>query len=96
MPESRTQPKLIVSDQDVDSAEREAVRREVLEQTKMGGDETKDRRFYDTVIRIILKRAKEIVPEGFGLDEVELHLDVDGKVFGTGIAGSIVLKLKTR
>jgi len=87
---------LEISDSDLDKSEREALETEVLATRTLGAQEEVNRKILDLLPKLIAERVRQIIPDDFELDSLELKFDVQGKLFGAGVGGEVVAKLKKR
>lgn len=82
---------LILSDKDIDAAVVAQVRAQRGGAIVLGGPEEL-RAVFDAIPSAIGRRVRAIMPEGFCVREIELKLNLGGKVLGIGIEGEVVVK----
>jgi len=77
-------------------ADKTALKAELLATRKLGEEPDTERRIIDLLPKVIAERVKQIIPDDFELAELELKFEVQGKLFGAGVGGEVVAKLKSK
>ena len=91
---SASRPVLVVEEQDLPASLRSSMKATAQGTRVLGGAGDGARAFWDGVLEAVVRRAGAVAPEGFRVRELEINLDVEGKLFGTGISGSVSVTLE--
>lgn len=51
---------------------------------------------FDNLPKIIAEKFRQVVPDTFSLDKVEMEFDVSGKPFGIGIGGKVIVSFSPK
>jgi hypothetical protein len=85
---------IVLSENDVDAGIQKRVRAAVAGSRVLSGEEQDAKQILmDALPAIIAQKIRKIVPQDFQVSEVQLKLNVSGKLFGTGVSGDVILKL---
>jgi hypothetical protein len=87
---------LEISDRDLEEQDRALLEKEILATRTLGDQEHANRKILDMLPKLIADRVKQIIPDDFELESLELKFDVQGKICGSGVGGEVVAKLKKR
>jgi len=88
-------PSLILSDADIDNSVVAQVSASRAGKTVLGGTEEL-KAVFDAIPSAIARRVLAIVPDGFRVNEIELKLNLGGKICGLGVEGEVTVKLAPR
>ncbi|TDP62596.1 hypothetical protein [Roseateles toxinivorans] len=85
---------LVLSESDVDAGVRKRVQAATAGSRVLSGEDQDAKQILmDALPTIIAQKIRKIVPKDFEISEVQLKLNVSGKLFGTGVSGDVILKL---
>lgn len=87
---------LPITDNDLDRTQRQSLKSKILSTRTLGAQEDANRRILDLLPSLIAERIRGIVPDDFELDELEFKFEIQGKLFGSGVGGEVIAKLKKR
>lgn len=87
---------LTVDDSDLDEARKREVEEHLRATQVLGEQEQVSRAILDMLPTVIAERIQKVIPRDFELSELELRFDVQGKLFGAGVGGEVVAKLKRK
>jgi hypothetical protein len=88
--------RLEINESDVDEAEKNKLKKELLATRTLGEKEQIDRKILDLLPKVIAERLKQVIPADFEISELEFKFEVEGKLFGSGIGGEVVARLRKR
>lgn len=89
---------LLLTEKDLTKADA-GVLKTLNENDRVMGDDDADntaQALCDMLPRTIAKKVEEILPPGFAVSELELCLSVEGRIFGSGVAGDVTVRLTPR
>jgi len=89
---------LSITEGDLNIKERQELEVELRETRRLGGaeQEATHRAILDLLPTVIAKRVEGIIPDEFELVELELKFSIEGKIFGAGVGGEAVAKLRKK
>jgi hypothetical protein len=90
---------LIIDEVDIDAATRNAVAAAQAGTRVLGSDsdlQTPERMLLDALPAAIARKVQAIVPPEFKIAELEFCFKVEGKLWGSGLAGEVKATLRPR
>ena len=88
-------PKLVISIDDMDAPTKRILKAAEMDTRVLGGPEDDTTRaLFDALPGAIGRRIRKITPKGFAVTEIQLTLQLSGKLAGLELGGDIGVKLQ--